>query len=84
MCLKTNLRTICGFSQISMNALMLIQMTVTSTPCARTLKDLMFVVAKRDILEMVETAQVKCHDAVVFDRSVLDGDTFNIFFYLIC
>ena len=67
-----------------MNALILIQMTVTSTPCVRTLKDLMFVDAKRNILEMVETAQVKCHDAVVFDRSVLDGDTFNIFFYPIC
>ena len=42
----------------------------------------MFVVAKRDILEMVETAQVKCHDAVVFDLSVLDDDTFNILFTL--
>ena len=46
-------------SQTSMNALMLILMTVTSTPCVRTLKDLMFVVVKKDILEMVETAQVE-------------------------
>ena len=66
-------------SQTSMNALMLILMTVTSTPCVRTLKDLMFVVVKKDILEMVETAQVKCHD--VFHRSILDVDAFNIFFY---
>ena len=48
-----------------MNALIQIQMTVTLTPCVRTLKDRMFVVVKRDILEMVETAQVKCHDAVL-------------------
>lgn len=64
-----------------MNALILIQMTVTSTPCVRTLKDLMFADVKRDILDMVETAQVKCHDAVVSHRSVIDGDVFSIFFH---
>lgn len=63
-----------------MNALILIQMAATSTPCVRTLKDLMFVDVKRDILDMVETAQVKCHDAVVSHRSVIDGDVFNISF----
>lgn len=62
-----------------MNALILMKMTVTSTPCVRTLKDLMFVVVKRDILEMVETAQVEYHDTVVFHRSILDGDDFSIF-----
>ena len=55
-------------SQTSMNVLILIQMTVTSTPCVRTRKDLMFVVVKRDTSEMVETAQVESHDAVVFLR----------------
>jgi len=55
-------------SQTSMNVLILIQMTVTSTPCVRTRKDLMFVVVKRDTPEMVETAQVESHDAVVFLR----------------
>ena len=70
--------------QIVMNVKTPKQTSVIQTHSAVTLRDLMFVVAKRDILEMVETAQVKCHDAVVFDRSVLDGDTFNIFFYLIC
>ena len=64
-----------------MNALIPKQITVTSTPCVRTRKDLMFVVVKKGMLEMVQTAQVKCHDAVVFGSSILDADAFNIFFY---
>lgn len=39
-----------------MDALILIQKALISTPCVRTLKDLMFVDVKRDILDMVETA----------------------------
>lgn len=43
----------------------------------------MFVVVERDTLELVEIAQVECHDAIVLHRSILDGDAVNIFSYLL-
>ena len=56
---QTQITTTTHYSlQMLTNVQVLKQTNVTPTPCVPTLKDLMFVAVRGDMLEMVTTAQV--------------------------